>query len=283
MSVVNGGETEHAAFWRYVEAHAHFDRGRPEDLAAARMALQDATSNGPRTTWFRRLNRTIADLTGADRRGDDTDRLFLVWDEWRREAGGRLDRTLAEGRLLLGGTHDQQCDGLKVLARLAGASGERPPRGEQSATDCRWTWSTARRGERRVWEVKTKAATLVARDDINQLLGQIEVETRRAAGTRVSGCLLTPAQSAATDAAEAARDKITMVAQPAAVRLYDLLAERLRQYSSRCGVGDATARGEARTHVESLLPTDGWLGRLLTPSQGRVIGVDEISALFTSG
>jgi hypothetical protein len=33
------GETEHAAFWRYVEAHALFDRGRIEDLAAARSAL----------------------------------------------------------------------------------------------------------------------------------------------------------------------------------------------------------------------------------------------------
>jgi len=35
--LATAGETEHAAFWRYVEAHAHFDRGgRPEDRDAAR-------------------------------------------------------------------------------------------------------------------------------------------------------------------------------------------------------------------------------------------------------
>jgi hypothetical protein len=116
------GETEHAAFWRYVQAHALFDRGRTEDLAAARTALEDATTNGPRTAWFRRLERTVADLNGHERTADDTDRLFLVWDEWRREAGGRLDRALSDGRSLLAGSHDQQCAGLKVLARLVGTS-----------------------------------------------------------------------------------------------------------------------------------------------------------------
>jgi hypothetical protein len=112
------GETEHAAFWRYVEAHAHFDRGRPHDLAAARKALEDATANGPRTTWFRRLARTVADLEGYEQTADDTDRFFLAWDERRREAGARLDRVLSTGRALLTGSHDEQCEGLKMLARL---------------------------------------------------------------------------------------------------------------------------------------------------------------------
>jgi hypothetical protein len=30
---------------------------------------------------------TIADLDGHERTADDTDRFFLAWDEWRREAG----------------------------------------------------------------------------------------------------------------------------------------------------------------------------------------------------
>ena len=98
------------------------------------------------------------------------------------------------------GSHDEQYEGLKVLARLAGASGERPPKAEQSATDCRWTWSTVKRGERRVWEVKTGDDEVVARGDVNQLLGQIEVETKRTAKTRVYGCLLTPATSQPTTA-----------------------------------------------------------------------------------
>lgn len=274
------GETEHAAFWRYVEAHALFDRGRPQDMAAARAALMDATTNGPRTTWFRRLSRTVADLSGREGVADDIDRFFLSWDEWRREVGPRLDHALSEGRTLLTGDHDQQCEGLKVLARLAGASGERPPKTEQSATDCRWTWSTVKRGERRVWEVKTGNVEAIARGDVNQLLGQIEVETKRAAKTRVYGCLLTPATISKVDAAEAARDKIALMSHAAAVRLYDALADRLRQYAANCGDGNAEARGNARTKIEALLPPDGWLGRLLAPTQGKVIGVDEVAGLF---
>jgi hypothetical protein len=284
--LAKAGETEHAAFWRYVEAHAHFDRGRPQDLAAARKALEDATANGPRTTWFRRLARTVADLEGYEQAVGDIDRFFLAWDEWHREAGARLDRVLSEGRALLAGNHDQQCEGLTRLARLVGAGGERPPRTEQSATDCRWTWSTVKRAERRVWEVKTvpkgEPKPLI-RGDVNQLLGQIEVETRRSPKTRIYGCMLTPATSTNHDAAEAAHDKIVLVNHSAAVRLYDMLADRLRQYDALCGDGNAEARGEARTRIEALLPQeDGWLGKLLAPSHGKLITASDVEAIFPS-
>ncbi|MEW2160464.1 DEAD/DEAH box helicase family protein [Streptomyces sp. NPDC007189] len=284
--LAEAGETEHAAFWRYVEAHAHFDRGRTQDLAAARKALEDATAGGPRTTWFLRLARTVADLEGYEHTADDTDRFFLAWDEWRRETGPRLDRVLSEGRSLLAGGHDQQCEGLTRLARLVGANGNRPPKTEQSATDCRWTWSTVKRAERRVWEVKTvpkgEPKPLI-RGDVNQLLGQIEVETRRSQKTRVFGCLLTPAPSTKDDAAEAAHDKIVLINHGAAIRLYDMLADRLRQYDALCGDNNAEARGEARTKIETLLPReDGWLGKLLAPSRGRLITADDIAAIFPS-
>ena len=178
------------------------------------------------------------------------------------------------------GNHDQQCEALVVLARLAGAAGERPPKTEQSATDCRWTWSTTKRGERRVWEVKTGRSKTVARGDVNQLLGQIEVETKRAARTRVVGCLLTPADTASTGAAEAARDKIALLQHDAAVRLYDILADRFRQYVALCGDGSAEARGRARTKIEGLLPPHHWLEQLLFPTQGRVVAPDDITILF---
>ena len=285
--LADAGETEHAAFWRYVEAHAYFDRGRPQDLVAARKALEDATLQGPRTTWFRRLARTVADLDGHAHAADDTDRFFLAWDEWRREAGARLDRVLSAGRALLTGSHDEQCDGLTMLARLVGASGERPPKTEQSATDCRWTWSTVKRAERRVWEVKTLPASgepkPLIRTDVNQLLGQIEVETRRSAKTRVYGCLLTPATTTNSDAAEAAHDKIVLLNHGAALRLYDLLADRLRRYDALCGDGNAEARGEARTKIEALLPQeDRWLGKLLAPSRGKLTTADDVACLFPS-
>lgn len=278
--LTTAGETEHAAFWRYVQAHALFNRGRAEDLAAARAALEDVISNGPRTAWFRRLSRTVEDLQGHEPKADDTDRFFLAWDEWRREVGGKLDRALSTGRTMLTGSHDEQCEGLRVLARLVGASGERPIRAEQSATDCRWTWSTVKRGERRVWEVKTGEPNPVDRGDVNQLLGQIEVETKRALKTRIYGCLLTPATTAQPDAAEAARDKITLVNHDAAVRLYDVLADRLRQYAGLCGDGNAEARGHARTKIEPLLPPDGWLGRLLSPTNGKLLTVEDVEILF---
>jgi len=281
LLLADAGETEHAAFWRYVEAHALFDRGRNDDLVAARVALEDATTNGPRTTWFRRLSRTVDDLAGLEVIGtDDTDRLFLAWDDWYRESGTRLDSALREGRMQLMGSHDEQCEALVVLARLAGATGWRPPKVEQSATDCRWTWSTTKRGERRVWEVKTGRSETIARTEINQLLGQIEVETKRAAKTRVIGCLLSPAASVKAGAAEAARDKIALLQHDAAVRLYDILADRLRQYAALSGDGSAEARGQARTKTEGLLPPDRWLERLLIPTQGRIVGPDDITALF---
>ena len=195
---------------------------------------------------------------------------------------GWLDRALSDGRTLLGGSHDEQCDGLKVLARLAGASGERPPKTEQSATDCRWTWSTVKRGERRVWEVKTGEPHPVSRGDVNQLLGQIEVETKRAAKTRIYGCLLAPATLVQDDAAEAARDKITLINHDAAVRLYNLLADRLLQYAALCGDGNAEARGGARTKIEAMLPQDGWLGKLLSPTLGKIITIDDVASWFPS-
>lgn len=286
--LAGAGETEHAAFWRYVEAHALHDRGQQQDLATARAALEEAIKNGPRTAWFRRLSRTSAMLSGERGPADDSDRFFLLWDEWRREAGARLDQVLSRGRVLLTGDHDEQCQGLTVLARLAGADAARPHRAEQSATDCRWNWSTTRRSERRIWEVKTReskagAARKIARGDVNQLLGQMEVETGRSPKVRLVGCLLTPSTEAEPDAAEAARGKIALISHEAAVRLYDLLADRLRRYNALCRDGSAEARGDARTRVEQTLPPDGWLATLLAPSQGRVVSIDEVAGRFPTG
>lgn len=145
-------------------------------------------------------------------------------------------------------------------------------------------WSTVKRAERRVWEVKTvpkgEPKPLI-RSDVNQLLGEIEVETRRSARIRVYGCLLTPATTANDDAAEAAHDKIVLINHGAAVRLYDLLSARLRQYDVLCGDGNAEARGEARTKIEALLPyKDGWLGKLLAPSHGRLIAAEDVASVF---
>ena len=141
---------------------------------------------------------------------------------------------------------------------------------------------SVKRGERRVWEVKTGEPHPVSRGDVNQLLGQFEVETKRAAKTRVYGCLLAPATTVKGDAAQAARDKITLINHDAAIRLYNLLADRLQQYAAICGDGNAEARGEARTKIELTLPPDGWLGKLLSLTLGKIITVDDVASLFPS-
>ena len=51
---------------------------------------------------------------------------------------------------------------------------------------------TTHRSERRIWEVKTREGKptgprKIARGDVNQLLGQLEVEQRRTSGSRHSG------------------------------------------------------------------------------------------------
>lgn len=114
---------------------------------------------------------------------------------------------------------------------------------------------------------------------MNQLLGQLEVETRRTAKTRVYGCLLTPATAVKDDVAEAAHDRLVLVNHGAAVRLYDMLADRLRQYDALCRDNNA----EARAKIETLLPQqDGWLSTLLAPSHGKLITVDDVAVLFPS-
>ncbi|ACU72915.1 DEAD-like helicase [Catenulispora acidiphila DSM 44928] len=276
------GESENAAFWRYIEAHAHFDRGRPQDLAQAHGALREAIAAGPHTAWFRRLARTADELDGRKPTTQPgLDDLFLVWDEWVRESGASaIERQLNAARALMTGNHDQQCEALVALARLCGVHGNRPPKTEQSATDCRWLWTVPKGGERRVWEVKTGRPEKIPRGDVNQLLGQIEVERKRAPKTHVTGCLLSPVLEVEEAAAEASRDSITLLHHGAAVQLFDLLADRFRRYVALWEDGRGEARGSARIGVEPLLPTHGWLERLLAPSNGRIVIAANIAELF---
>ena len=75
-------------------------------LAAHHMVL----SAGPHDRRPRRCRK----------RADDTDRFFLGWDEWRRQAGSRLDAELLLGRTHLRGSRDEQRKALKGRARLCG-------------------------------------------------------------------------------------------------------------------------------------------------------------------
>jgi len=273
------GEAEHSAFWRYVEAQAHFAQGGTASLQDAIEALEPVVANGPRTAWFIRLHRTLDELQGRQASIGSDDELFLNWDDWLRKPAQRIERELATARASLTGTHDQRADGLLTLARLVGVWSNRPT--GPSATDVRWRWVDRGRAQRRVWEVKTGvAADRVPRDDINQLLGQLQIENQDHPNTKIYGCLMAPQEEMEDDAAAAAREKICVLHEGAVLALFELLSDRFRSYKQACGSGSAAERGEARTAIEARLPTSGWLARLLVPSQGRVVRRADIEELF---
>ena len=277
------GESEHGAFWRYVEAHAHYVQADAPGVRAAREALDEAIYNGPRTVWFRRLETIAASLAGRVSLTTYLDDLFLAWDEWIHESGSRIQRQLDATKKPLKGTHNERCEGLKKMARLLGVSGERPHRTEQSAPDCIWKWIAPRGSERRVWEVKTGGPPRIPRADINQLLGQIEVERIRSTKSRVLGCLVTQALEIEDDAARAAHDKIAIIHDGALIRLFDILHSQLTVYMDSWDASDAQARGRARLTVEASLPHHApWITNLLVPSAGNVLLADDVTALFTS-
>ena len=273
------GEAEHSAFWRYVEAQAHYVQGGPASLGDAIEALEPVVANGPRTAWFIRLHRTLDELQGRQASTGSDDELFLNWDDWLRKPAQRIERELATARAGLAGGHDQRAEGLLTLARLVGVWSNRPT--GSSATDVRWRWVDKGRAQRRVWEVKTGgAAVRVPRADINQLLGQLQIETQDHPNTKIYGCLMAPQEEIEDDAAAAAREKVCVLHEGAVMALFELFSDRFLSYKQACGNGSAAERGAARTAIESRMPPSGWLARLLAPSQGRVIHRADIEDLF---
>lgn len=273
------GESEHSAFWRYVESHALYAAGGERALAKAINAIEAAVADGPRTAWFVRLRRTLADLQGRSTPPGGNEDLFLAWDTWLRESAAGVQRDLTRGRAMLDGSHDERADALLTLARLCGAWAERPF--GPSATDVRWTWIADGVAERRVWEVKTgRTSVRVPRSDINQLLGQLQIESQDHPRSHVLGCLLTAYSEMAPDATAAAREKIAAVHESAGAALFDALTDRFLEYQRLWGTGSATERGQARSAVEGRLPQPGWLRRLLAPSGGRVVDQTAIVELF---
>ena len=271
--LTSASEPEHSAFWRYVQAHILYDSGRASDLPIARRAVEDAVAAAPRTAWFVRLARTAESLSGRHVDPTAHDALFLSWDEWLREGGARLAARVAEARGHLTGTHDQRAEALEVLARLCGAVDDRPT--GQSATDARCVWATPRKGQRRVWEVKTSTNPL-PRDDVNQLLGQVREEQDRHPRASVVGCMLVACDSAERDASRAARNELALVHADAAITLFDFTAQVFAAYRTGYGSGSARERGAARAATEPRLPGSDWLTRLLSPTGGNILRAHDV-------
>ena len=278
--LAGAGEMEHAAFWRYVQAQAEYTSDQPGATGRAIEALRATTEGGSRTAWFVRLGKVLADLRGAQAQISD-ELPWVIWDEWLRESGPasvmrRLERIHAE----LTGTHDQQVQALLVLGRLAGATTHRPA--GQSVTDAVWSWPGRRQVERRLWEVKTGNPDQVPRDWVDQCIGQVAAEQQATTGVRVIGCILTHLNEAEEEAAQAAHDIIAFVHVQAAVALFDLLFDRMRTYAEHWGEGRAAERGAAREAVEGRMPQNGWLTKLLQPTQGHVLDRATVKANWAS-
>jgi hypothetical protein len=277
IALGNAGEMEHAAFWRYVEAQAHYEEGVGGSRGQAIESLRRATEGGMATAWFVRLRRVSAELRG-EQAVDLDDQPWTTWDEWIGEAGAAgIHRAIARCQTQLSGTHDQQAEALELLGRMAGVTAHRPS--GQSVTDTVWSWAAARRVEQRLWDVKTGEPEVVPRDWVDQVLGQIAA-TRATPRLRVFGCLLTSLVEVDQEAARAARDSICIAHTGAATALADFLGDRLGAYADRWGDGSAPERGRARDEIEQRMPRSPWLSDLLSPSRGKVLRRDDVAACF---
>ena len=274
------GETEHSAFWRYVQAHAYYERLGVPDITAARQCIERAVAAAPNTAWFVRLRRVAETLAGRTTSPAGHDALFLAWDDWIRESGPALATTIAQYRSWLHGTHDERAEALIILGRLCGVTADRPA--GQSATDARWSWADLKKGHRRVWEVKTGTPAAVPRSYINQVLGQIIEERNHHPRANVTGCLLVDLTDTEPDAQRAARDDVAIMHTDAVLAVYDQMADLLRQYLAAWGSGTAAERGTARSAVEPQLPRADWLVRLLKPAGGTVMRAPQAVSILTS-
>ena len=271
----DAGELEHGAFWKYVEAHAHWLEGTARSRAAAAAAMSTAVESAPYTAWFTRLRRTLLVMQGERTQLAEHDDLFYSWEQWLREAGTGAVTHVEHALRQLQGTHDDQAAALEALAPLCGAKGERP-RGS-GATDVIWSWATPTGSERRVIEIKTGlAAGAVTRTDVNQLLGQVVVERQRAGRHNVVGCLVTPHTTMEQAAAAAARE-LAVISVDALRELLSFLRERFAEYAAERGEGTTIERGHARSEVEPRLPKVGWLNRLLAASGGACRTVSDVN------
>ena len=278
-ALTTAGEVEHGAFWRYVEAQAHYENGGPSGISRSIDALRSAGQGGAMTAWFVRLGRILDELRGEQVAFVD-EQPWRTWDEWIGEAGAAgVQRAANRCRTGLSGTHNEQSEAVEILGRLAGVSASRPA--GRSVTDVIWSWPGARTLERRMWEVKTGDPDAIPRDWIDQTLGQI-AEARPSSRLRVVGCLLTHVDEIDIEAAGAAADQICLVHQDAAAALAELLSDRLIQYAIKCGGGSAAERGAAREFVEERMPKGAWLKELLAPSGGQSVRRADVIVRFPS-
>lgn len=271
------GEVEHAAFWTYVQAQAHYEEGTTGSARQAIDALRVATESAPSTAWFVRLRRVLAELRGQQA-VLTTELPWIVWDEWLRDSGPLgVRRAVDRCRTGITGNHDQQADALVTLGHMAGVTANRPE--GQSVTDTVWNWSAGRQVQRRLWEVKTGDPDRLPRDWVDQSLGQLAGEGQ-SPRIRVVGCILTHVEGIEEEAAKAAQDALCLIHLDAVSALIDLLGARLNSYAERWGRGTAAERGAARELVEFQMPTGSWLDRLLSASGGRLIRKEHVSECF---
>lgn len=94
------------------------------------------------------------------------------------------------------------------------------------------------------------------------------------------GCILTHLEQLKPEAVQAARDVLAVVHVDAVAALFDLLADRLRDYADGWGNGSAAERGAARDAVEPRMPGGSWLRDLLAPTGGRILRRADVTRLF---
>jgi hypothetical protein len=264
------GQDEHAAFWRYVQAHA-FEVASVEGWGAeyrekCLKALDDAINLGSATGWFNQLRRARARLANQPLPVDVFESTFSSWDVLI-ERHPRLEHWLSETRDHLQGTHDQRKVALRDLGQIVGLTAENPP--GNGATDCRWQWLEEHRLRVVTLEVKTTEKTdKLPLKYVTQALGQREAELNRHPGAEPFTLIATEISDLEPEA-ETALGQCQVVHPDVWVAIFERYAEALRVYAHQSKEGSAIARGQARESARNALPDPGWLREWLAGSGPR--------------
>ncbi len=272
-------ELEHAAFWKYVQAHAHYEQGGPAGSDQAEAALLSAVEAAPQTAWFVRLQRTLNAMSGRPAVPTHGDRFFLSWDEWIRDGGVRLVNLIDRARTSLEDEGSGFVEALQVLGRLAGANSSsfRGPR----AMNARWVWADTGSGQRRIWAAFVNRDEDITREDVNEVVGLALEEETLNSRSDVVGCLVSSSETVTAAARQAASNsRVALVSADSVRRLFAVLAERFLTYQSASGSGSAIERGAARNIVAPRLAPGDWLESLLRSKSGEFIVPDDIDAIF---
>jgi hypothetical protein len=252
------GEHPLRAWWLYLLGMAqylsHLQDGRDARKQGAARSFQAAVRAAGRTSWLARVEASLGTLqtesAPAVRRNPISE--FVAGFNSAAAFEGWKARTAAS---LRSAVHDEVAAGWTRVGHALGFAASQPA--GQAATDVLWRSGSVSF----VFEAKIEHAegTLIARRDVNQLLGQMEQESL--AGQTVYGSFLTHLQAYHPVAQEVV-ERISLVPTEVAYEVW----RRAEGLLNDCWQAHAAGHDASRFQ-----PPEGWLSAILELARGRVV------------